>query len=268
MINLLCLESNIFRKSLVLISVFLLFSSYIFSQETKARIGNVDFYYDEEAERLIITYDILKSSSTEKYEIGLQFLDDEGTTIYPTSTVGDVGLSISGGSGKRISWDIFGDVDEIAGNIKAIVNINSVTVSYGGPSKAVLSLLVPGLGDYQVANAGNMIIKPYFKTVAAYGFIAYGMVQNFKAKKLYDDYLASTDQSEFDDLYDQATKANHQAYIATGIGIVVWAADVVWVVLKGSKNMRTGGNYPSAMANGFTMNYRHTGINFGYVIRF
>ena len=259
---------NFLRKILIPLSVIFLFSFNVFSQETKARIGNVDFYYDEDAERLIITYDILKSSSIEKYEISLQFVDDEGNTIYPTSTVGDIGLNIPGGSGKRISWDIFGDVDEIAGNIKAVVDIVSVNISYGGPSKAVLSLLVPGLGDFQVANHREMIIKPYFKTVAAYGFIAYGMIQNFKAKKLYDDYLASTDQSEFDDLYNKATKANHQAYIATGIGIVVWAADVVWVALRGSKNMRSAGNYPSAMTNGFKVNYGQTGINFGYVIRF
>ena len=56
-----------------------------------------------------VSYDILNSKISDKYNIRLVISQANGDIIDATSLLGDVGQDISGGSGKTISWDLLAD---------------------------------------------------------------------------------------------------------------------------------------------------------------
>ncbi len=253
---------------------FILFLSCSFTfslsaQESKARIENVTFEAVEmEGTKVVVHYDILHASPIERFEIELAFVDDEDFYYYPMTTTGDIGHGIKGGRDKRIIWDIFQDVDDV-GRIKAIVNISSITEEPGGAAYALLSVPVPGLGDVFVTNTKTTAIKPYYKTILAYGLSGYGIFQKLQSNKFYDDYNTSNDRDNFDNLYDKANSANHQFYIFTSVGAAVWFSDVVWVAIKGFSNTSKTGNSEALLGNKFMVTPNpYGGVNFGYVITF
>ena len=257
------------KKYLVFISVLLagIFVN-LFSQDTKARFENIDFYVVDE--KIVVSYDLVKTSPQETFEVSLEFVNENNEIIVPATVEGDVGYNIKGGKAKKIYWDVFSDMDEITGEIKPRLNIISVDRIYGGPANALYSVIVPGLGDYKTAPSSEMIIKPYYRTIAAYGLVGYGIYERINSNKKYDDYENSTNRSEFDDLYSQANSANHRAQIAMGLGLAAWTFDVVWVIVKGAKNNKenkykfqdlTGGEGPMLV-------YDENGFGIRYVIRF
>ncbi len=258
------------KSALYFLCISIFISSFnIYSQESKARIANVSFEAVEmEGTKLVIHYDIVNASPVERFEIELAFVDDEEYYYYPKSTTGDVGVDIKGGKGKRIIWDVFQDEDEV-GRIKAFVNISSIREEPGGPVYALLSVPVPGLGDIYVTNMKNTVIKPYYKTIACYGLVGYGLYQKTQATKYYDEYLASTDTDEFDDLYNKANSANRQFYIFTSIGAAIWISDIVWVAARGFSNNKKSQNTQAYLRNRFTaVPNAYGGMNIGYVLTF
>jgi len=253
---------------------FILFLSCSFTfslsaQDSKARVDNVMFEAVEmEGTKVVVYYDILHASPVERFEIELAFVDDEDFYYYPQTTTGDIGPGIKGGKKKRIIWDIFEDVDEV-GRIKAIVNISSITEEPGGAAYALLSVPVPGLGDIFVTNTRTAAIKPYYKTILAYGLVGYGMFQRFQSDKYYDDYNTSPDRDDFDNLYNKANSANHQFYIFTGLGAAVWFSDVVWVAAKGISNSRKPDDSEVLLRKSFIVTPNsYGGMNIGYILNF
>ncbi len=250
---------------------FLLPGLHTNAQESKARIPDEDVTFEAvemEGTKVVIHYDIVNSSPIERFEIEVAFVDDEDFYYYPKATTGDVGAGIRGGKGKRIVWDVFEDVDEL-GRVRAIVNISSISELPGGPGKALLSVPVPGLGDMFVTNTRNAAIKPYYKTILAYGLVGYGVFRKFQSNGFYDDYKTSTEREDFDNLYDKANSANHQFYIFTAVGAAVWLSDVVWVAAKGISNNRDSGDLQAYRDGHFTVEpNRFGGISFGYVLTF
>lgn len=240
-----------------------------FCQESKARIENISFEAVEwEGTKVVVYYDLVNTSPIERFEIELAFVDDEDFYYYPKSVTEDIGPGIKGGKKKRIVWDVFQDVDEI-GRIKAIVNIASITEIPGGPAYALLSVPVPGLGDMFVTNTKNAVIKPYYKTILAYGLVGYGVYQKYQSNKHYDDYMASITPGEFDDLYNKANSANRQFYVFTSLGAAVWLSDVIWVAAKGFSNTRKPENSQAFLRNRFTVVPNpYGGMYFGYVLTF
>ncbi len=250
-------------------TILLLLPGIISGQESRARITNVSFEAVElEGTKIIVYYDIANASPVEQFEIELAFVDDEDFYYYPETMTGDVGFAIKGGKKRRIVWDIFQDVDEV-GRIKAIVNISSVTEIPGGAGKALLSVPVPGLGDIFVINSKNALIKPYYKTILAYGLTGYGVYQYFNADRLYEDYNNSTERSNFDNLYNKANSAHHQSYIFMGLGAAIWVSDVVWVAVKGLSNTRNHDNSAAIRKNRIIVDPNpFGGMNLAYVLTF
>lgn len=240
-----------------------------YGQESKARIKNVDFEVVEmEGTKIVVHYDIVNASPVERFEIELAFVDDEDYYYYPKTTTGDVGVDIKGGKGKRIIWDLFQDVEEV-GRIQAIVVISSIKEVPGGPVYALLSVPVPGLGNVFVTNTKNSVIKPYYTTIAAYGLVGYGIYQKTQATRYYDDYLASSNTDEFNDLYDKANSANHQFYIFASLGAALWISDVITVTVKGFSNKKKEQNTMAQNRNRFTITPNACGgFNVGYVLNF
>jgi hypothetical protein len=243
-----------------------LFSKTGFSQETKAEFTNIDFFLV--GEKIQVTYDLVKSKSTESFEVKLVFKVDNSELIIPNALDGDVGTGIKGGKGKVIYWDVFRDVDGIEGDIIPHLEIVNVDRTYGGPTNALLSVPIPGLGDYYVANHKEMMFKPYIKTALAYGLVGVGVMQMMSAQKSYDDYLASTDPTEWNDLYDKANSAQTPAAVLIGAGAAIWLYDIVWVAVKGSKNMKENQyNFSGKIDQKLLLGYDQYGPNLKFVLK-
>ena len=258
------------KKNLIVIPLLMVMAGPVmnlFAQDTKATFENIDFYVVEE--KIVVSYDLVKASPQETFEVSLEFVNENNEIIIPVTVEGDVGYNIKGGKGKKIYWDVFSDVDEIAGEIKPRLNIISSDRLYGGPANALYSVMVPGLGDYKTAPPSEMIIKPYYRTIVAYGLVGYGIYERINANKKYDDYETSTNRDQFDDLYNQANNANHRSQVAVGLGLAAWTFDVVWVIVKGAKNNKENKfKFQGYTGEGPMPVYDENGIGIRYVIRF
>lgn len=64
-----------------------------------------------------ISYDILNSTSSEKFSVELRITDARGKKINATALSGDIGNMVPGGDGKSIAWDLKADNIEMDGSI-------------------------------------------------------------------------------------------------------------------------------------------------------
>jgi hypothetical protein len=205
--------------------------------QTKATIENVDFLLENNM--IIVNYDIKGSSHLEVFKIDLKFVTNTNEVIIPVNMKGDVGAPVLGGTHRTIYWDIVADQLEISGTLRAVVTIMDSEFFYGGPSNALLSTLVPGLGGYFVEKNK---IRSVVTTVSACGLIAYGIIQKNLSDNFYEDYKSGTDPSEISANYDKANRAHHNYYIATRVGATIWITDIAWVAYKGLQNKKKAQN--------------------------
>jgi len=147
----------------------------ISAQDKQPEIANLRMKQD--LRKFIISYDIVGFSEDSVYRIDFYVIDNVGNVVFPDSITGDFGDNIKGGDNKKIVWDIFSEFDVVYGTFdpRIIINGHEGYSIKAGPAAALLSLAVPGLGDYLVADHQGMIIKPYLRTVSALGGMALGV---------------------------------------------------------------------------------------------
>jgi hypothetical protein len=212
--------------------IFLFFNGIgIYAKEI--RIEQVDFNYV--MKKIVVNYNIVNFKPTERFQLKLFFITEFNDTIFPVSLTGDLN-KIKGGTDKTITWDFFQDNAKINNvNIKAVVEIAYISDEPGGPSNALLSLLVPGLGDRYVSNPRKSIIKPYFVTILAYGFIGAGIFNGIE-KSYYDyDKNHAVVPANIQNFNNKSEQEALYLYIYTGIGAAIWGTDIVYVLLKSKK---------------------------------
>jgi len=90
-------------------------------------------------------------------------------------------------------------------DLRQSMTSGSSSVAYKGPSTALYSLAVPGLGNYKMSNK-----KPYYWaiTAAAYGMVGYGIFSKIQSNNQYQNYKTATTPSEINSMYQKANK-NH-----------------------------------------------------------
>lgn len=105
----------------------------------------------------------------------------------------------------------------------------------GGPSNALLSMLIPGLGLSNVTGGKTSGLSTALWT---YGLIGAGI--GFKAWSIseYKAYHSSIIQSDIDEHYDKASSFNTAFYISVGAGVLIWATDILLVANKGFNNKK------------------------------
>lgn len=66
---------------------------------------------------VVVTYDLTGGASGEKFSVKLYYSSDGGRTYgSPLRSVsGDVGEKVTGGSNKKIVWDVLRDVESVIG---------------------------------------------------------------------------------------------------------------------------------------------------------
>jgi hypothetical protein len=250
------------RLSLFLLSSFVLLCQPIIPQ-SKAKISDVDFSLVND--QIVINYNITGSLPKEVMTISLKFITETNQEIIPKTTMGDIGPNIRGDGAKIIIWDIMKDQLEISGVLKANVTIDYSKILYSGPSNALLSILIPGLGGYFV---DEHKVRAVFTTISTVGLMAYGLTQKKQADKYYKDYNESTVPSEIQDMYDKANTAQHNYYISTRAGAAIWILDVVWVTFKGIHNKKAAKSFSAYSNDGIKLYYVNNGLQLGYSVSF
>jgi hypothetical protein len=159
---------------------------------------------------------------------------------------GDVGEGVLPGADKQIAWNFLLEAPELTeqGNLvklkfKIVTRTNEAAKkaakrALGGPENALLSVLVPGLGDGYVRQG-----KGYGAiTFVTWGTLATGLVFSWSARKNYDNYLGSSNTAELDHFFflAQSHKKASNWLIASAVGM--WVTDVVLVAVRGFRNLK------------------------------
>jgi hypothetical protein len=231
--------------------------------------------------KALITFDLPVRRQGSTHLVQLSFRDDQNNLVMPSSLTGDVGASIASGPGKRIEWDMTQDFQQLGSRITPVIFVDGLSRQYsntGGPRNALLSLLVPGLGDYFVANHRIMVFKPYLRTLSSLGLIALGIYagnQRYRAEGEYQLFLKPDEwrYEGLDRFFEKYVEGEMQYYWFKGdqelfiaLGATLWLTDVVWVLAKGSNNQKFIRS--ARKGSGLQLGYTPGGLIVNYTCQF
>ncbi len=247
---------KVFKHMMRLAGVLFVFSANLHAQSLPVA-KNIDISIDQN--KAIIHFDIKSRIPGSVHLVDLKFLDEDYRLVLPELLTGDIGSNISNEPDRRIEWDISNDVQLLGSNITPVLFIDGISKQYsntGGPSNALLSILLPGLGDYFVADRRMMTFKPYMRTISSLGLIALGVwagEQRYYAEGDYQTKVQLTrvpndqgygyhyEETLYEkyvegDLQYQFFKGDKEVFIA--LGAAIWAVDILWVLAKGTNNVK------------------------------
>lgn len=223
---------TIFLLSLIIQSV------YAFSQLGRNPIIN-NIKYQTKGDSLIITYQISETKKSAKYLIEVDVIEDTSfRKIGLTSAEGDIGYL--GYLDQDSTYQIIAKLSLL--NLqKSIFKVNVRVNAYeklGGPSNALISLVLPGFGGYYVFEKKAQ--SKYFLLTAASSVLVLATLNaRSKYKEIYSRYQKSNFyQGDIDENYRQASKHYKQYKILLYSTMFVWASDVTMVALKGYSNKK------------------------------
>lgn len=235
--------------------ILLGFSTHILVAQSNVKVTNIKAELNRLDRKIYIYYDLsAKGSRYDKYEVEV-FLSEDGGETFPYRldyVQGSVGKGIQAGYGKVIEWRYLQDRpaftgQNIAFEIKAKLDLldkERRIERLGGPGKAMLSLLYPGLGSYKVRE-GNQ--KWYYGVgILAYGMVGTGLYLRFQSDANYDDYQAGStvlDINQLNNLADERSRLLDRAQdqrrfsdILLIGGGAIWLTEFTFALLKGIKN--------------------------------
>jgi hypothetical protein len=246
------------------ISFICIISAYPFlnAQNTTARIENIRT--EMTGKSMVIKYDIANTSAETYHRIDLAVIDNKGNAIYPDSVSGDRGPLVPGGMDKMIVWELYKEFDIVYGNFTPRLSIDAADTRKGmqGPEYALLSLLLPGLGDYFVADSKQMKLKPYYKTAITAGFLGLSLASYLNREVIppvmnppgWYYTMQSPDPVYIDHEWVWQIERTdywffqYDAEVLLGIGIASWLFDVIWVARQGVVNNRVFHSIKNHMA--------------------
>ena len=220
---------------------------------------------------LVVNFEILDANPANKYGFTLKLIDS--TTfkiIVPTQIIGDVNNVIGGGVRTiRIPFSANGLDSKINYGVM-FLNITQHTILVN--NNAILkSVLVPGLGNKNLYKNGGAIATGI--AVVSYGCIAYGIYNKIQANNSYNSYKDAYLQNDIDKHYSDAESGQTQFMVFTGIGLGIWAFDVLQVALKvkSSKKNNTALNNNSSFKVGYlppVYNFSNNNSQFSIIYKF
>lgn len=240
------------------ITLFLLLcataSITISAQSLRPRATNIRM--EVANDMVLIHYDLLGNDTTADHCISMFFSDlDLSNRIHPVAITGDIGCAIRCGSGKIAIWDISRDRQVVDLALQCNVVVDGVwgDGKTGGPGYAALSLIVPGLGDYFVADRRQMSFKPWMRTTLSLGLVGLGVLsaeKRYREQRMTDGHLIYK--------YDNSTGVmvpiwvpgrivngplhyylfKDDAEILITAGSAIWFTDILWVMNRGRRNQK------------------------------
>ena len=202
--------------------------------------------------KLTIGYDFLNFRPQDVFTVGLLVTDSAGRTINASSLSGDIGDSITGGTNKKIVWNIENDrlsldeevfVEVIARKMKPAVAEEEKTVAENKPaatvksvSKAsmlVSSLVLPGLGQSRARKNYTFLLMG----AAGYGCLGGAVLMNRKATNTYDMYKnEKNDIEKRSNLFDQTERQDNISERLANAAAGIWAINIIWTIFVTDKS--------------------------------
>jgi hypothetical protein len=236
-----------------------------------------DIQISVKQDKAVISYAIPYRKKKSAHLVQLSFVDEKNNVLWPTSVKGSVGPGIESGPRRTIEWDITDDYQQLSSMITPVIFVDGLSREYsntGGAKNALLSLMIPGLGDYFVADHRIMKFKPYLRTVSSLGLIAMGIYagnQRYHAEGEYQLFLKpdSWRYEGSDRFFEKYVEGELQYLwfkgdqeVLISLGAVIWLADVIWVFAKGSNNVKFIN--ASRRDSGFRLGYLPGGMSLNY----
>jgi hypothetical protein len=225
------------KKIRLIIMLALLLPVSLTAQSKKYSIHNLTLQLNEN--QLQVQYDLIGKKTLEPVKVRLLFYDSQYRIYIPKAITPEAGLRVAPGSKRSIAWDFAQDMKKIDVGLHPYLIAGEVTAhNFGtGPEAALLSLAVPGLGNYFVTNTRHQSIKPWMKTISSWGLIALGTIA---ANERYrdDPELTLDDEKpwKMGDWNYKYFKSDAEFLISAGLAI--WVADIVWVAIQGNHNRK------------------------------
>lgn len=192
--------------------------------------------YQRLGDSLITTFDLQDYDDSKCYIVSVIIIDSSFRKHEITESTGDINNPITGGINKSFTLS-FTKYNFKIGIYKIECKVSKYSFG-GGPSNALLSLAVPGLGDqfvYKNKLRGLLI------TTATVSCFILGMQEFAKAKDFYNEYNSYNDynpanQPIRNNAYEQANKHVGKGNVFMMTGAAIWALDIGLVYFKGKKN--------------------------------
>jgi hypothetical protein len=96
---------------------------------------------------------------------------------------------------------------------------------------------VPGLGDYFVADPGQMSFKPWFRTASSLGLIGMSIIALDKRTKT-NIYTTTLSGEKLTEVVTSYWLFNNDAELFLFTGSAIWIGDIIWVSSKGKLNQK------------------------------
>lgn len=109
---------------------------------------------------------------------------------------------------------------------------------YAGPAWALVSAVLPGVGNIFVQQPKPKISYRPAITVAAYGLLFYGLSERQKANDAYAIYQQQKNRDAAEPYYTEANGHHQRYFLATRGAVAIAAIDVVLTALRGFRNQR------------------------------
>lgn len=238
----------VYMKVLCLFMFFMLSQLWVKSQNLdKIKVITVD----QSETDLVVKFEILDANSANKYDFTLKLIDSTTFKILlPTQITGDINNVIGGGIRTiRVPFSANG-LDSKNKYSVLFLNVSQHTILVN--NNAILkSIFVPGLGNKNLYKNGGVIATGI--AVVSYGCIAYGIYNKIQANNSYNSYKDAYLQNDIDKHFSDAESGQTQFMVFTGIGLGIWALDVLHVALKvkSDKKTRTATNNNSSFKVGY-----------------
>ncbi len=224
---------------------------------------------ETDAQRLKVTYDL--AGTVDQDSVYLHVESRTRGLLKSKTVTGDVGRHLLPGTDKVIYWDYAMDGERISEEIRPIVGVVEVKKPYtgppvgGGPVNALLSVLLPGLGNIMVQPNHHIGWRPLI-TAAYGGLLVYGLVQKSQSSKnfaLYNDpALLKLEVAE--PYYEKANAERKRYVLAIRTAAVVLLADVVYTFIKGTKNARQIRTFQRRITLNYSNNVPTIGMQFTF----
>jgi len=220
------------KPAKLLLVVLMLLPFWLLSQE-KPSVTNLHLSSFEGKLEFHFT---LKGNSALPVPVHLYFYDSDYRLYRPLQTIPEQGSLMSSGTQHSMLWENAATLYKKGGTLTpVIITGNPADFRFGpGPEAALLSLVIPGLGDYVIGNTSEQTIQPWMRTVGAFGLLALGLhasEERYRGEPIYwnDNRIWKSGEIHY-------RFFRNDAELLIGAGIAIWVADVIWVSIRGNKN--------------------------------
>lgn len=186
---------------------------------------------------VVVNYEILDANTANKYGFTVKLIDSTTFKIIVLKQItGDVN-EVTGGTARTIRIPFAANGLDAKANYGVLfLNVTQHTIMVS--NNAILkSVMVPGLGNKYLYKNGGAIATTI--AIASYGCIGYGVFSKIQAVSSFKSYEEAYLQKDLNKHFNDAKNGQTRFVIFTGVGLGIWALDILHVALKVKSDKKT-----------------------------